>query len=145
MHRPAAPRLALKPRLQPCLRDARPDHFLFEGDRLTGLIDFGAMGLEAVSADLARLLSEWVGPDLLARAEALDTYTSIRHLEDAEATLIDVFESSAAVLGAGHWIRWHFVEGRRFDDPEAVSRGIERGLERLAQWAIESKRLFRTN
>src|SRR5262249_48792765 len=29
--------------IQPCLRDARPEHFLFEGCRLTGLVDFGAM------------------------------------------------------------------------------------------------------
>ena len=34
-------------RLQPCLRDARPEHFLFEGDRLTGLVDFGAMGVDS--------------------------------------------------------------------------------------------------
>src|SRR5262249_21238363 len=26
--------------LQPCLRDVRPQHLLFDGDRLTGLVDF---------------------------------------------------------------------------------------------------------
>ncbi|MBV8313551.1 MAG: phosphotransferase [Planctomycetaceae bacterium] len=131
--------LALRPRLQPCLRDARPEHFLFDGDRLTGLIDFGAMGLEVVSADLARLMSEWLGPDRLARVEALDAYAAVRPLDEAESSLIDAFESSAAVLGAGHWVRWHFLEGRTFDDPEAVSRGIVRGLERLSWRAIELK------
>jgi Ser/Thr protein kinase RdoA (MazF antagonist) len=117
--------------VQPCLRDARPDHFLFEGDRLTGLIDFGAMGRDAVAADLARLLSEWVGPDRAARAAALASYAAIRPLEAAEAALIGPCQRSAALLGAGRWVLWHFVEGRTFDDPSAVSRGLERGLGRL--------------
>jgi Ser/Thr protein kinase RdoA (MazF antagonist) len=49
--------------LQPCLRDARPDHFLFKDQKLTGLVDFGAMGRDTVAADLARLLAESVGAD----------------------------------------------------------------------------------
>src|SRR5206468_88816 len=67
--------------LQPCLRDARPDHFLFEGERPTGLVDFGAMGRDSVAGDLARLLAEWVGPDPAARAEALASYAAIRPLD----------------------------------------------------------------
>ncbi len=49
--------------LQPCLRDARPEHFLFEARRLAGLVDFGAMGIETVAADLARLIGEWFPDD----------------------------------------------------------------------------------
>jgi Ser/Thr protein kinase RdoA (MazF antagonist) len=124
-------------RLQPCLRDVRPDHLLFEGDRLTGLIDFGAMRIDVVSGDLARLLAEWVEDDRWARGEALNSYSSVRPLNSSEATLIDAFEASAALLGAGHWIRWHFLEGRVFDDPGAVRRGIERGLERLLRHVAE--------
>ena len=118
--------------LQPCLRDARPDHLLFVGDRVTGLIDFGAMAIESVAADLSRLLGDWIGPERTARAEALDAYSAIRPLEAAEIALIDVFEDSRALLGAGHWVRWHFLEGRKFDDPSAVACGIERGLRDLA-------------
>jgi Ser/Thr protein kinase RdoA (MazF antagonist) len=121
--------------LQPCLRDARPEHLLFEGDRVTGLVDFGAMAVESVAADLARLLAEWIGPARAERAEALDAYAAIRPLDESETVLIDVFEASAALLGAGHWVRWHFVEGRTFDAPGAVARGIEHGLERLARLA----------
>jgi Ser/Thr protein kinase RdoA (MazF antagonist) len=121
--------------LQPCLRDARPEHFLFEGDRLTGLVDFGAMGREGVAGDLARLLAEWVGPDPTARAEALASYAAIRPLDDDETALIGAFTCSAALLGAGRWVLWHFVEGRTFDDPSAVARGLQRGLQRLSQVA----------
>lgn len=123
--------------LQPCLRDVRSDHLLFEGDRLTGLIDFGAMRVEVVSGDLARLLSEWVEDDRWARAEALQAYSAVRPLDDTEAELIDAFDASAALLGAGHWVRWYYLEHRRFEDPRAVSRGIERGLDRLLDHVAE--------
>jgi Ser/Thr protein kinase RdoA (MazF antagonist) len=119
--------------LQPCLRDARPDHFLFEGDRLTGLVDFGAMGVDAPGADLARLLGEWTGQDLVARSEALAAYTSIRPLQPREAELIDVFAESAAWLGPARWVRWHFLDHRPFDDPYVVRRGLERALDRLIE------------
>ncbi|MDQ2622431.1 MAG: aminoglycoside phosphotransferase family protein, partial [Actinomycetota bacterium] len=42
--------------LQPCLRDARPEHFLFQGNVVSGLVDFGAMDVDTVAGDLARLL-----------------------------------------------------------------------------------------
>ena len=116
--------------LQPCLRDARPDHFLFEDDRLTGLVDFGAMGDDCVAGDLARLMNDWLDDDSPARIEALDAYERVRPLDTAEASFIDVFESSLALLIGEHWVRWHFLEGRRFDDPRAVTRGIARGLAR---------------
>ena len=136
---PMAPRLleslrkaAARPLpLQPCLRDARPDHFLFEGGRLAGLVDFGAMGRDSVAGDLARLLAEGVGPDRLSRFLALEAYEAIRPLSEAEARSIDAFERANALLGAGRWARWHFLGRRTFDDPEAVVRGLRRGLERL--------------
>jgi homoserine kinase type II len=119
--------------LQPCLRDARPEHLLFEDERVTGLVDFGAMAIETVAADLARLLAEWVGADRSARADALDAYSVVRPLDDAESDLLKVFEDSADLIGGGHWVRWHFVEGRVFGHPEAVLRGLERGADRAAR------------
>jgi Ser/Thr protein kinase RdoA (MazF antagonist) len=128
-------------RRQPCLRDVRPEHFLFAGDEVTGLVDFGAMGIDTVAADLARLLSEWFGRDLPLRQAALESYTSLRPIESAETLLIDVFEGSSAILGPGHWVRWHFLEGRRFQEPNAVIRGLEKGLERLETWVRNRKRI----
>ncbi len=117
--------------LQPILRDARPDHFLFEADRLTGLVDFGAMGVDTPSADLARLLTEWVGNDRPARTVALDAYTAIRPLSAREIELIDLYAESAAWLGPARWVRWHYIERRSFDDPDAVRFGLDRSLSRL--------------
>jgi homoserine kinase type II len=120
---------------QPCLRDARGGHLLFEDRRLTGLVDFGAMGVETVAADLGRLLSEWIGPNLLARSAAFAAYEAIRPLDESELRLVRAFESSGAVLSPGHWVRWHFVELRSFDDSLAVRRGLEQTLARLEEYA----------
>jgi homoserine kinase type II len=121
--------------LQPCLRDARPGHFLFEGDRVTGLVDFGAMGVDCVAGDLARLIGEWFDGGGSARSEALAAYEQIRPLDADEAALIDAFASTSALLIGEHWIRWYYVEGRRFDDPSAVAQGIARGLTQLERSA----------
>jgi homoserine kinase type II len=116
---------------QPCLRDVRPEHLLFTGERVTGLVDFGAMGFDTVAADLARLIQEWIGSDSTLRAEALNAYTAVRPLDPTETLLIEAFQGSTALLGAGRWVRWHFVEGRVFEEPNAVDQGIRKGLARL--------------
>ena len=51
----------------------------------------------------------------------------------AEAGLIGVFASSTAVLAGEHWIRWHYVLDRRFDDPQAVVNGLNRSVRQLEQ------------
>lgn len=117
--------------LQPCLRDARPDHFLLVEDRLTGLVDFGAMGVDSVAADLGRLIGEGVGADFLARSTAITAYESVRRLEPRELAAIGAFERANALLGGARWVRWHFIERRAFDDPNAIRRGLAAGLDRI--------------
>jgi hypothetical protein len=126
--------------LQPCLRDARSEHFLFEQDRLSGIVDFGAMGMECVAGDLARLIGDWLGGDPIARAHALTAYERIRPLAPSETSLIPVFESSADLLIGERWLHWHLLEGRVFEDPHAVSKGLARGLKRLERLALTMAR-----
>jgi len=123
--------------LQPCLRDARPEHFLFRGNDVSGLVDFGAMDIDCVAGDLARLLGEWLPrPECEALREAgLAAYRGERPLSPAEEALIDPFEALADLLIAERWVRWRFLEDRRFDDPRAHAQGIARGLERLQRRA----------
>ncbi len=128
-----AARLAVP--IQPCLRDARPEHFLFQGNELTGLVDFGAMGVETVAADLARLTGEWLADDQALRSLAVAAYEGIRPLDPSEVALSSAFEAAADLLIAGHWLAWRFLEKREFEDPMAVPRGIARGLQRLQRRA----------
>lgn len=125
--------------IQPCLRDARPEHFLFVGEVFVGLIDFGAMDVETVGADLARLMGEWLpghdGDEL--RAEGLAAYGRIRPLEPAELDAARAFERLADVLIAERWVRWRFLERRTFAEESSFAEGIERGLTRLRRLAGE--------
>lgn len=127
--------------LQPCLRDARPEHFLFEAesDRLSGLIDFGAMGIESVATDLARLMGDWLDDDDPLRASALAAYQQVRLLDASELALIAAMEATGDLLIAGHWLSWHYLERRRFDNAGQVARGIARGLHRLERLADRMK------
>jgi Ser/Thr protein kinase RdoA (MazF antagonist) len=124
--------------LQPCLRDARPEHFLFEGDQLSGLVDFGAMAVDSVVGDLARLIGEWLNDDRPAYRLALQCYEEIRPLAPVETSLIGPFKSAMALLSGERWIRWHFIEERGFDDRSAVTRGIARSIEQLQRLAFKT-------
>lgn len=115
----------------PRLRDARSDHFLFDGDRLAGLVDFGAMGLESASADLARLMSEWLGDDPELRALARSAYQLVRPLAIAEDAAIGAFARSSKLLAGARWVRWGFVEARPFGNPDALAGGLQRSVEWL--------------
>lgn len=119
--------------LQPCLRDARPEHFLFTADTLTGLVDFGAMDVETPAADLARLVGEWLPPATCAglRAEGLATYGRVRSITAEELAAAEAFEALADVLIGERWVRWRFLESRRFEDDRATAAGIARGLARI--------------
>jgi homoserine kinase type II len=120
--------------LQPCVRDARPEHFLFEANRLTGLVDFGAMDLDSVAADLSRLLAEWFGPERKPRVEALAAYTAIRPLSSVEVSLIDTYEHATALLIGARWTRWAVLEGRGFDPSGTIQDRIGRSLDRLSRF-----------
>jgi homoserine kinase type II len=117
--------------IQPVIRDARPEHVLFSGDHVTGWVDFGAMGVDAVETDLARLMGEWFEPGAPEREIALSAYQAERAITPAEAALIEAFEQANDLLAGARWIRWHFVERIRFDDPNAVSVGLAKALKRV--------------
>lgn len=106
--------------LQPCIRDIWHPHVLFEGDRVSGLIDFGAMRVENVATDVARLLGSMVGDEPQGRQLGMDAYTQIRPLSAAELRLVEVFDVSATLLGGINWVQWVYQEERQFDNHDAV-------------------------
>jgi homoserine kinase type II len=117
--------------LQPCIRDVWHDHVLFTGDRVTGLIDFGAMGIETVAADVARLLGSLARDDASLRQAGLAAYESIRPMNEAEKALVTVFDRSGTLLAALNWVEWLYLERRGFRDPDAVARRLDEVLTRL--------------
>lgn len=121
--------------VSPCIRDIWHDHVLFQGPRVSGLIDFGAMRPDNVATDVARLLGSLVGDDAAGWRAGLAAYEAVRPLSANEALLVTAFDRASVLLSGIHWLRWSFVEERRFDDPEAVLGRVDQILGRLEHLA----------
>lgn len=117
--------------LQPCIRDVWHDHVLFTGDEVTGLIDFGAMRGESVAGDVARLLASFVGDDREGWRVGLQAYQSRRRLAPDELSLVAAFDRSGVLLSGLNWLKWIYVEQRRFADRETVVARLDDILGRL--------------
>ncbi len=118
-------------RLQPCIRDVWHDHLLFMGDEVTGLIDFGSMGVESVACDVARLLGSLAGNSAPLWHVGMDAYCRIRGLSSVELGLIPALDASGVLLGALNWAAWVMLERREFEEPQAVLRRMELLIGRL--------------
>ncbi len=117
--------------LQPCVRDIWSDHVLFLGDRVSGVIDFGALQFETPAADVARLLGSMARGDAAGWRAGLDAYRRVAPLGPDEARLAQWFDRCGVLLGGLHWVRWIYQEGRTFDDYGAVARRLAALLVRL--------------
>jgi Ser/Thr protein kinase RdoA (MazF antagonist) len=102
--------------LQVCVRDVWHDHVLFTGDTVTGLIDFGAVDVDTVATDIARMLGSFAGDDSIAWQIGLAAYNGVRPLSDSERQAVPAIDTAATVLAGCNWIRWIYLERREFDD-----------------------------
>jgi hypothetical protein len=96
----------------PVLADVWSDHLFFADDALTTIIDYGAMRVDTVAADLSRCLSSLCGQDDDARGLALRAYEEKRPLSPTEKVAIDTFDRTSRLLGPFHWLRWLFSDER---------------------------------
>jgi homoserine kinase type II len=117
--------------LQPCLCDIWHDHVLFQGDAVTGLIDYGAVKRDHIAVDLARLLGSLVGDDQHLRRAGLGAYARICPLSAAEESLIDVLDESGILIGLANWLEWLYWDKRVFEDPQAVTRRLGEMVRRV--------------
>src|SRR4029078_10534196 len=125
----AASRLSVP--LQPCIRDIHDEHVLFDGDAVSGIIDFGAMRHDNVATDVARLLGSMAGSDGELWRAGLAEYQRFRPMSDAELRLVELFDRSATLLGSVQWLDWIYLQLRQFDDRDQVLNRIDRLLCRL--------------
>ena len=123
-------------RTQIVLRDARPDHFLFSGDHLNGLIDFGAIGQDNVAVDLARLLNEWFPGDKVLFDRALSLYQKEHPLTNFEIRLVDTLGLAGAVLGGLAWIDLYFHQGRAEGREEEFQNALDHAINRLRIYSL---------
>jgi homoserine kinase type II len=118
-------------RVQPCLCDLWHDHLLYEGDRLTGLVDYGAVKPDHVAVDLARMLGSLVGDDPEGWHRGLRAYRRIGSLDGNDEALARVLDRTGTILGVVNWLQWLYHEGRQYEDLAAVARRLEGLLNRI--------------
>lgn len=124
--------------LQPCIRDVWHDHVLFLDSQVSGIIDFGAMRVDNVATDIARLLGSLVGDERDGWLLGLVAYESIRPLTEHEGRLIKAFDRSGVLLSVVNWLKWLYVDRREFPDRAAVETRLDEllpRLERLTEFA----------
>ena len=133
--------------LQPVLRDVWSDHVLFADgdDRVSGIIDYHAAGIDSPATDLARLLGSWTlaaecrEPSLMdAWRDALAAYERVRPLTPAERRLVPWLHSTGVIFGLDNWFRWMLEERRTFPDVDRAHERIARLVAALGP-AIASK------
>ena len=117
--------------LQPCLCDLWHDHLLFDGERLTGLIDYGAVKVDCVAVDLARMLGSLVKDDADGWQAGLRAYRRFAPLSAEEEELAHVLDETGVVLGVANWLRWLYEERRAFADRIAVAHRLAELVDRL--------------
>jgi homoserine kinase type II len=122
--------------VQPCLCDLWHDHVLFDGNRVTGLLDYGAVKLDHVAVDLSRMLGSLVPGNVARWQRGLQTYLRIRPLDDHEVALVGVLDRTGTILGIVNWLRWLYHEDRRYEDRSAIARRLESMLNRIESWGL---------
>jgi homoserine kinase type II len=132
------PRLA-NYRLRPverlfCLGDAWHDHVLFEGDVVSGIVDFGGLKIECASVDLARMLGSFVGDDAQAQFDGLAAYDTIRPLSSLERQLVPLLDQTGVLLGIANWLRWLYHERRQYEDRIVVAQRLGELVQRVERW-----------
>ena len=111
--------------VEPCVRDVWHDHFLFADENVTGLIDFGAMQVDTIATDLARLLGSLDRHHDDVWLKGTSMYQESRKLPDVDFEFIRVFHESNVVLSGLNWVRWLLVENRTFENQTGVRKRLE--------------------
>lgn len=114
--------------LQPCFRDLRGEHLLFGADRqLSGIVDYGAMDVESIAGDLARLATDWLGGDPALANTFLDAYSEIRPLDGGERRALAASREAPGILIGKHWLDRAAI-GEGAGDPSAIAGGFRRAI-----------------
>ncbi len=122
--------------VQPCLCDPWHDNLLFEGDCLTGLVDYGTVKNDQVAVDVARMLGSLIGDDLEGWERGLRAYRQVREFTANEEKLAYMLDRTGTILGVVNWLRLLCYEGRPYEDLSAVARRLDDLLNRIEGWEL---------
>ena len=120
---------------QVVLRDVHREHVLFTAQRVSGLVDFDALGRDTVATDLARWLSGFIepgrDPNAIFRAAEVG-YTRVLPLSACEQRLVRVIGEVSDVISLANWVVWVALGQRDFSaSEELVHRRVAELLRRM--------------
>jgi len=118
--------------LQPCVRDLRADHVLFDGGAVRGIIDFGAAAVDHPAVDLARLLGDY-GAHFDA---GLAAYRAARPGFDAPDELVALLACTGLLCSALGWVVRLAVRRECVGAPDTVAARVAALLEKIARIAL---------
>ena len=116
--------------VQPCLCDVWHDHVLFSGEAVSGIVDYGAMKVDHVAVDLARLLGDLVGEDDARFARGLAAYREAGGVLDVPDAFVRLLDRTGVACGIIVWMLRFHVEKRVFSDPRAAAQRLEQLVSR---------------
>jgi homoserine kinase type II len=117
---------------QPVIRDIWHDHVLFLDNAVTGIIDFGAMAVDTVAVDIARLLGSLADGNEQHWREGLRAYRELRPVSLTQQELLVTLDRTGVFAGGLVWLRWHYLENRTFENQPGVLARVDHFLNRLA-------------
>jgi len=107
---------------------------LFNGETVSGLIDYGEVKVDHVAVDLARLLGSMVGDDADQRSTALNAYLRCRSLSWEDQAVIGILDVTGTVVAVANWLKWLYRDEKVFEDRTAVARRLSELVERMEKW-----------
>ncbi len=102
--------------LHPVLRDFWSEHLLFDGAKVSGIIDYGALRIDEPATDLARLLGSLHPFESEVRREAVEQYNAAA-VCPVDFSRVDLLDRSGTLLAALQWLDWLVLERRKFNVP----------------------------
>jgi homoserine kinase type II len=120
--------------LQPCARDLRAEHVLFDGDRVTGIIDFGATAVDSPAVDLARLLGDYPAEGEAFFGAGLAAYRRIRGEFDLPDEFVRLLAQSGAVCSVLGWLTRLVIRREPAFDEASIHSRLAQLVGRLEQF-----------
>lgn len=119
---------------QVCIRDIWHDHLFFEGNDVSGIVDFGAMDFDHFGTDISRLFGSLFQNETESWSAGFDAYRAINELSDLELELIEVYDRSNTMLAGMNWLKWILTENRKFDSYLPIIKRMELLVQRMRDW-----------
>jgi homoserine kinase type II len=119
--------------IQPCIRDLRGEHVLFEAGHVAGIVDYGAMDVDSPALDLARLLGDLAGENEGLFAHGLNKYREFQPNFDVNDRLLRHLDRAGVVCSLIGWFA-RLSNGRAQLSPENIARRMHHLIVRAEQF-----------